>query len=151
MRQHLSLSVACSSAASPNPATLNLAPWYLAAIACGNSPKRQGLSPKPHQLLSWAAKLRGTSRCACAWKQCRSVCVHAREGASVSGCCRSPPNSTGEGCDAMASPSVRQRQSQRDGYAIPKAAVFGYAHGGPTRERCSAMEGGVLQIVSWKP
>ncbi|KAL6831212.1 hypothetical protein J3E69DRAFT_328925 [Trichoderma sp. SZMC 28015] len=40
--------VACSSAASPNPATLNLAPWYLAAIACGNSPERQGLSPKPH-------------------------------------------------------------------------------------------------------
>lgn len=49
----------------------------------------------------------------------------------------------------MASPSVRQ--SQQDGYAIPEAAVFGYAHGGPTRERCSAMEGGVLQIVSWKP
>lgn len=40
--------VACSSAASPNIATLNLAPWYLAAIACGNSPERQGLSPKPH-------------------------------------------------------------------------------------------------------
>ncbi|KAL6701054.1 hypothetical protein J3F84DRAFT_139301 [Trichoderma pleuroticola] len=35
--------------------------------------------------------------------------------------------------------------------SIPEAAVFGYAHGGPTRERCSAMEGGVLQIVSCKP
>ncbi|KAL7915235.1 hypothetical protein GGI35DRAFT_174722 [Trichoderma velutinum] len=85
--------VACSSAASPNLATLNLAPWYLAAIACGirQSARASAQSHIIAKLLNCVVQVR------LCLVQCRSVCVHAREGASVSGCCRSPPNSMEEG------------------------------------------------------
>lgn len=57
------------------------------------------------------------------WEQCRSVCVHARKGASVGGCPRSPPNTRPirvSGCDAAG-----VRQSRHDGYSALEAAVFG--------------------------
>ncbi|RFU76689.1 hypothetical protein TARUN_5563 [Trichoderma arundinaceum] len=60
--------------------TLNLAPWYLAAIACGNSPERQGLSPKPRRPVTAACPVRSTGAPVLgAMQKCVRACAQRRK------------------------------------------------------------------------